>query len=54
MFNLLLIVSMLVVVLSPLLIDLLLSVQEVRSERRTAPGAKKEGPRFAWALPRIP
>ena len=53
MYNLILILSMLVVVLSPLLIDLLLSVQEVRWERSGADTDNKKGPQYAWASPRL-
>ena len=53
MYNLILILSMLVVVLSPLLIDLLLSVQEVRWERSGADTNKEKGPQYAWASPRV-
>ncbi len=53
MYNLLLIVSMLAVVLSPLLLDLFLSIQEQSSTPRPARDAKKKGPAYAWASSRI-
>lgn len=49
MYNLLLIISMVVVVLSPVFIDLLLSLQEMRSERREPRMAKRKDPQYAWA-----
>ena len=52
MYNLLLIISMIVVVLSPVFIDLLLSLQEVRSERHEPSMDKKQGPQYAWASSR--
>ena len=53
MYNLILILSMLVVVLSPLFIDLLLSVQEMRSDRTHVERDTKKGPPYAWASPRL-
>ena len=49
MYSVLLIVSMVVVVLSPLLIDLLLTLQEAQAK----PSETKEGPHYAWASPRV-
>lgn len=50
MYNFFLIISMLVVVLSPFLLDLLMSVQELRFESKAD---KKKGPNYAWASPHI-
>ncbi len=51
MYNVFLITSMLIVVLSPLLLDLFLSLQEMGSSRHVRRGTKKS-PDFAWASPR--
>ncbi len=53
MYNLLLIVSMLVVVLSPVLLDFFLSLQELGSAPQKPKLAKDKGPQIAWASSRI-
>ncbi len=53
MYNVFLIISMLVVVLSPFLLDLLMSVQELRYDRPEPMADKKKSPSYAWAAPHI-
>ena len=53
MYNVFLIISMLLVVLSPFLLDLLLSVQELRYEHSNSKADKKKGPSYAWASTHI-
>lgn len=53
MYNLLLVVSMLIVVLSPFLLDFFLSVQELRYSGPAKKIDKKKGPDYVWASPQI-
>ena len=53
MYNLILVFSMLAVVLSPLLLDLYLTLREKKTERRPIRSQKKRGPSLAWASPRL-
>ena len=53
MYSLILIVSMLLVVLSPVFIDFFLSVQEMRSDRSDMETDKKKDPRYTWASSRL-
>ena len=53
MYTLLLVVSMLAVVGSPVLIDLFLSFREARRDPSVIRSKRRKGPHVAWASPRV-
>ena len=53
MYTLVLVFAMSAVVLSPLLLDLLLSFREAQSDQSLSRSRHKKGPHVAWASPRV-
>ena len=53
MYTLLLVLSMLAVVLSPVLIDFYLSFREAQHSQRVIRFQHKKSPRVTWASPRV-